>query len=91
MSLPHPEVERAARWAPVYRACRLVEAGVSFQEFLNAPWAFLAQHGQEAYFRSHAAGYRPLLPRQAKIARRVRQVEMSRQHRRGNVLPLSFR
>ena len=58
--------------------------------FISAPWVHLASAGQEAYFRSTGNGYRPLLPEQARIAKRIRAMDMARDQRRGNIVPVQF-
>lgn len=62
---------RKVTWGDVYRACRIEQTGLSFERFLEKPWEHLRRLGQEGAVESMAAGYLPLLPRQAKIARMV--------------------
>lgn len=63
-------------WTPVYQACRLAEEGIALDAFLAAPWQHLVEHGQESCFASHGRGFRPLLPRQAAVARRIRSMDL---------------
>lgn len=62
-------------WGEVFSACRLHELGVTFSSFIASPWEMLALHGQESAPECLTQGYRPLLPRQAAIARRIREEE----------------
>lgn len=59
------------RWTNVYQACRLEEEGLKLDQFLEAPWRWLEHYGQEAALRSMLQGFRPLLPTQVKVARRI--------------------
>ncbi len=73
------------RWTSVYQACRLEQEGLALDKFLEAPWLWLEHYGQEAALRSIAQGFRPLLPAQVKVARRVGADTASQQ--RGTVIP----
>ncbi|MHB8743684.1 MAG: hypothetical protein ACYC9L_11230 [Sulfuricaulis sp.] len=55
-------------WGQVYTACRLSEPGIVFHEFLADPWRHLCELGLQSAPVSLELGYRPLLPRQAKVA-----------------------
>jgi hypothetical protein len=55
-------------WGAVYVAARLLEQGIPFQEFLADPWGSLKVVGLQSAPLSLACGYRPLLPRQVKVA-----------------------
>lgn len=57
-------------WADIYRACRL-QTEVSFEVFLTDPWRYLRQFGQETAPALIAQGLRPLLPAQARVARKL--------------------
>lgn len=81
--------EQRKRWEPVWRTCKLDRA-MTLDAFVSAPWHHLAGNGQEAYFRSTKAGFRPLLPQQAKIAKRIRAMEMAKDRRYGNIVPVHF-
>jgi len=58
-------------WSAVFEACRLGEQGEGLEDFLADPWAVLRRHGQESAPECLANGFRPLLPRQAAVARRL--------------------
>lgn len=58
-------------WTEVFEACRLGEQGERLEEFLRDPWTVLRRHGQESAPECLANGFRPLLPRQAVVARRL--------------------
>lgn len=55
-------------WGTVFISCRLLEQGMTFGEFLNDPWGCLKAMGFQSAPLSLACGYRPLLPRQVKVA-----------------------
>jgi hypothetical protein len=55
-------------WGTVYVAARLLEQGIPFQEFLADPRGCLKAAGLQSAPLCIASGYRPLLPRQAKVA-----------------------
>ena len=61
------------RWKEVYKLCRFAEEGISLEAFLSAPWRILREQGQEGAVESIRNGHRPLLPAQARVARRLRQ------------------
>ena len=75
------QARRLAYWTPIYEACRMHEFGLTLDEFLSAPWYHLTRHGQETAFMQMDKGLRPLLPRQARIARKIRDMDL-RNHRR---------
>lgn len=62
-----------AGWTEVYKLCRFAEEGISLEAFLTAPWRILREQGQEGAVESIRNGHRPLLPAQARVARRLRQ------------------
>ena len=67
--------EYIEHWATIFQATSLFYEGVTFEEFLTAPWDYLYEHGQEGAPASMEQGFRPLLPEQARIARRMREHE----------------
>jgi len=54
-------------WSEVFTACRLASEGLSFVDFMNAPWATLNQLGMSDAMDVMASGFLPLLPSQARI------------------------
>ncbi|MBZ9574554.1 hypothetical protein [Modicisalibacter sp. MOD 31.J] len=60
------------RWEEVYKLCRFAEEGISLEAFLAAPWRVLSEQGQEGAVESIRSGHQPLLPKQARVARRLR-------------------
>lgn len=67
--------EQLEFWGEVFVACRLREEGLTFERFLQDPWGWLAHFGQESAPGCLRAGFRPLLPAQARVARRLREEE----------------
>lgn len=61
-------------WIEVYDFCRFAEVGVPLEMFLADPERILREQGQEGALESIRAGHRPLLPKQAEIARRLREM-----------------
>jgi hypothetical protein len=61
------------QWEEVYRLCRLSEADIGLDEFKASPWRILKEQGQEAALESIRNGHLPLLPEQARIARKLRE------------------
>lgn len=61
------------RWEEVYNLCRFAEAEGALEDFLANPWRFLREQGQEGAVESIRNGHRPLLPAQARVARRLRE------------------
>jgi hypothetical protein len=55
-------------WGKVFVVARLLEQGIPFQEFLEDPRGSLKVVGFQFAPPSVACGYRPLLPRQVKVA-----------------------
>lgn len=62
-------------WAEIYHATRLSEEGVPFEAFIQAPHEHLGAYGQSEAPESMRQGYEPLLPAQARVARRLRAHE----------------
>jgi hypothetical protein len=58
-------------WGDLYVSGRLNEEGVDFEAFLANPWRHLQRLGRGRDVDSVRAGFRPLLPAQAEIARLV--------------------
>lgn len=83
--------DRIEKWRPVYDAAHLADTGLSFEVFLTAPWAHLVEQGQETAPRALHNGYRPLLPRQAKIAKRIRSLDVAREQANTKVVSVQFR
>lgn len=75
--------EHIEYWGTVFEACRLNEEGLTFEQFLTDPWSYLEQYGQESAPACMEAGFRPLLPAQARVARRLREEERARSASRG--------
>lgn len=57
----------------IYREARLIEFGVTLEEFKADPSSVLRQCGQQSAFTCIKNGFRPLLPKQVLIARRIQQ------------------
>jgi hypothetical protein len=55
-------------WGTVFVDARLLEQEIPFHEFLEDPWGSLKAVGLQSAPPSVACGYRPLLPRQVKVA-----------------------
>jgi hypothetical protein len=79
--VPHRKIRSMQRtldgneyWIEVFEACRLGEQGERLDAFLRDPLTALRRHGQESALECLAKGFRPLLPRQAAVARRLAQV-----------------
>ena len=72
-------------WASIYHACRLFEDGLNFDVFVQSPQHWLHLHGQEQAPQSMANGYQPLLPKQAVIARQIREQERTQDARRSQL------
>ncbi len=72
------------RWEPIYHACRLDQEGIDLDTFLSAPWHCLVKAGQEGSIKLINLGMRPLLPRQARVARRIRNLDMVADQRRSS-------
>ncbi|MEW6446032.1 MAG: hypothetical protein AB1479_08375 [Pseudomonadota bacterium] len=62
-------------WAEVFQACRLTEEGVNFEDFLATPRAILHNLGMGDAPDIMAAGFLPLLPRQARLRARLERPE----------------
>ena len=61
-------------WADIYAQARVAElVNVTFSEFLQAPFTYLANAGQETALDCLITGYRPLLPKQVQAAQRIQQ------------------
>ena len=63
-------------WQEIFEQTRMAQQGISFEAFMEKPWACLRGHGQEQAVTSMAKGHRPLLPKQAEIAQRILAEEM---------------
>jgi len=75
-------------WGEVYVACRLGQARIEFEEFLENPQTWLARLGIEDALKIMAAGFLPLMPEQARVRRRWWSAVMSgRFARRPNSRP----
>ena len=61
-------------WTEVFEACRLGERGERLEDFLRDPWTVLCRHGQESAPECLANGFRPLLPRQVAVARKLAEM-----------------
>lgn len=72
-------------WADIYRACSL-QTEISFDVFLTDPWRYLRQFGQETAPALIEQGLRPLLPVQARVARKLAIAE----HRAERMSPTSL-
>ena len=66
-------------WAEIYHAIRLCDEGVPFELFVQAPHEYLGAYGQSEAPESMRQGYKPLLPAQARVARRLREEEKREQ------------
>jgi hypothetical protein len=55
-------------WGAVYVAARLRERGIPFREFLADPWECLKTVERRSPPLGLAGGFRPLLPRQKRVA-----------------------
>lgn len=61
-------------WADIYAQARVAElVSVTFSEFLQAPFTYLANAGQETAMDCLITGHRPLLPKQVQVARQIQQ------------------
>lgn len=64
-----------ASWQRIYDECRLKECGVEFHKFISDPWGVLTRCGQFGAPASIANGFKPLLPKQAAVAKRLHNSE----------------
>lgn len=64
-------------WAGVYTACRLTQMGLRFDSFVESPWEHLLRMGQLSAPACLAMGLQPLLPVQAAVARRLRDLGLA--------------
>ncbi len=55
-------------WSTVFVAARLLEQGIPFPAFLEDPRGFLKAVSPQSAPLGMASGYRPLLPRQRRVA-----------------------
>lgn len=72
--IPGRAISYNDRWKRVYDACGFSD--LRLDEFLQAPWYHLTARGQESAPMAIKNGLRPLLPRQAAIAKHLRQQEL---------------
>jgi len=56
-------------WGAVYVAARLLERGILFHQFLEDPRGYLKTVGLSCAPLCIVSGFRPLLPRQKRVAR----------------------
>ena len=72
----------------VYNEAKLAEFGITYAEFSANPTAVLRQCGQETAPACIESGFRPQLPRQAMVAKRL-QEEWSKENRVSKSAPLA--
>lgn len=60
--------EYLEHWGTVYVVARLREQGILFQKFLEDPWGCLKAVSLQSAHLCMTSGYRPLLPRQVRVA-----------------------
>jgi hypothetical protein len=60
--------EYLKHWGAVYVTAHLLEQGIPFQTFLEDPRGFLKAVSLQSAPLGIASGYRPLLPRQRRVA-----------------------
>lgn len=70
-------MERMPSWEAVYRDAGIARIGITFGEFIESPWEYLREAGQESAIASMARGHKPLLPKQAEVARRLQDDEVT--------------
>ena len=58
-------------WGEVFQACRLVDEGLCFEDFLIDPHRTLRDFGMEDAVEVMESGFLPLLPRQARVRARL--------------------
>ena len=54
----------------------MAEKGLTSESFMAQPWVWLRTHGQEQAVTSMAKGHRPLLRKQAEVAKRILAEEL---------------
>ena len=59
-------------WARVFVEARILESGITFDQFLTNPDYYLSSIGQETAPECIKNGFLPLLPKQAAVAKRLR-------------------
>ena len=72
----------------IYNEAKLSVSGITLAEFRANPTAVLRQCGQETAPACIESGFRPLLPRQAMVAKRL-QEEWSKENRVSKSAPLA--
>jgi hypothetical protein len=67
-------------WGEIFVSARIIEFGITFECFLKDPWKHLMSCGQESAPDAIAQGMLPLLPAQAEVARRVREMSINNKY-----------
>jgi len=67
------ELTEEKYWARVFFEAGILECGITFVQFMTDPCAYLVDCGQESAPYCIRAGFRPLLPKQAAVAKRLRE------------------
>ncbi|MEI9697514.1 hypothetical protein V5046_06540 [Moellerella wisconsensis] len=67
-------------WGEIFVSARIIEFGITFERFLKDPWKHLMSCGQESAPDAIAEGMLPLLPAQAEVARRVREMSINNKY-----------
>ena len=76
MAATNPYLSKEEYYALIFLEARILEHGISFNQFLVQPNYYLNEYGQESAHRSIGAGFKPLLPKQAEIAIRLRESDV---------------
>ena len=67
-------------WGEIFVSARIIEFGITFERFLKDPWKHLMSCGQESAPDAIAEGMLPLLPAQAEVARRIREMSINNKY-----------
>lgn len=76
-------------WGDIFVFARIIEFGITFERFLKDPWKHLMSCGQESAPEAIAEGILPLLPAQAEVARRIREMSIKDKYNNTGVMVYS--
>lgn len=76
-------------WGEIFVSARIIEFGITFERFLKDPWKHLMSCGQESAPDAIAEGMLPLLPAQAEVARRIREMSIKDKYNNTGVMVYS--
>ena len=76
-------------WGEIFVSSRIIEFCITFECFLKDPWKHLMSCGQESAPDAIAEGMLPLLPAQAEVARRIREMSIKDKYNNTGVMVYS--